>query len=330
MMRLPLTPETYNGGLPTGGTTGQVLAKNSGTDFDVGWATVSGGGGGVSDGDKGDITVSGTGTVWTVDAGAITVSKMANLAASTILGNNTGVAAAPIALTVAQVKTLLAIAAGDVSGLSAMATSTDAANLTGTLASARLPAFGSGDVSFAAAGGAGTIAAGSVTLAKMANMATASLIYRKTAGTGAPEVNTLATLKTDLGLTGTNSGDQTITLTGDVTGSGTGSFAATLATVNANVGSFGSATQVATFTVDGKGRTTAAGNATIAIASTAITDFNSAARAQVEAELIAGTNVTITPGSSGATRTLTIAASGGGGGSFDYGINAAMRGLVTY
>lgn len=47
---------------------------------------------------------------------------------------------------------------------------------------------------------------------------------------------------------------------------------------------------------------------------TSISDFNSASRAQVEAELIAGTNVTITPGSSGATRTLTIAASGGGGG----------------
>lgn len=54
-----------------------------------------------------------------------------------------------------------------------------------------------------------TIANGAVTLAKMANMATSSLIYRKTAGTGAPEVNTLATLKTDLGLSGTNSGDQT-------------------------------------------------------------------------------------------------------------------------
>jgi hypothetical protein len=83
---------------------------------------------------------------------------------------------------------------------------------------------GSGVGSFAA-----TIANGAVTLAKMADMATSSLIYRKTAGSGAPEVNTLATLKTDLGLTGTNSGDQTITLTGDVTGTGTGSFAATIA-----------------------------------------------------------------------------------------------------
>lgn len=37
-----------------------------------------------------------------------------------------------------------------------------------------------------------------VTLAKQANMATGSLVYRKTAGTGVPEVQTLATLKTDL------------------------------------------------------------------------------------------------------------------------------------
>jgi hypothetical protein len=84
---------------------------------------------------------------------------------------------------------------------------------------------GSGTGSFAT-----TIANSAVTLAKMADMATASVFYRKTAGTGAPEVQTLATLKTDLGLTGTNSGDQTITLTGDVTGSGTGSFAATIGT----------------------------------------------------------------------------------------------------
>lgn len=47
---------------------------------------------------------------------------------------------------------------------------------------------------------------------------------------GAWASRTIAQVKTDLGLTGTNSGDQTITLTGDVTGSGTGSFAATIAT----------------------------------------------------------------------------------------------------
>lgn len=53
------------------------------------------------------------------------------------------------------------------------------------------------------------LADAAVTLAKQANMATASVVYRKTGGAGAPEVQTLVTLKTDLGLTGTNSGDQT-------------------------------------------------------------------------------------------------------------------------
>ena len=54
---------------------------------------------------------------------------------------------------------------------------------------------------------AADIPAGIIALSHHANMATASLFYRKTAGDGAPEVNSLATLKTDLLLTGTNSGD---------------------------------------------------------------------------------------------------------------------------
>lgn len=39
-----------------------------------------GGGGGVSDGDYGDITVSGAGTVWTIDSGAVDATEVANLA----------------------------------------------------------------------------------------------------------------------------------------------------------------------------------------------------------------------------------------------------------
>lgn len=81
-------------------------------------------------------------------AGAVTpanddyaVTQLAAIAASSLIGNNTGSPARPIVLTVAQVKTLLAIAAGDVSGLAAVATSGSAADLgSGTLAAARLPA----------------------------------------------------------------------------------------------------------------------------------------------------------------------------------------------
>jgi hypothetical protein len=74
-------------------------------------------------------------------------------------------------------------------------------------------------------------------------------------------------------LSGTNTGDQTITLTGDVTGSGTGSFAATLATVNSNVGSFGSASSVPSITVNAKGLTTAASSTSIQIAESQVTNL---------------------------------------------------------
>jgi len=69
----------------------------------------AGSSGALSNGDYGDITVSGGGTALNVDAGAITLAKMAPLAANSIIGNNTGAGATPIALTVAQVNTMLGI-----------------------------------------------------------------------------------------------------------------------------------------------------------------------------------------------------------------------------
>ena len=49
---------------------------------------------------------------------------------------------------------------------------------------------------------------GSVTLAKQAAVASGSVFYRRTVGAGSPEVHDLSALKSDLGLTGVNSGDQ--------------------------------------------------------------------------------------------------------------------------
>ena len=83
-----------------------------------------------------------------------------------------------------------------------------------------IPNGDKGDITTSAGGATWVIDDKAVTLAKMADMATGSLIYRRTAATGVPEVNTVAQLKTDLGLVGNNTGDQTITLSGDATGSG--------------------------------------------------------------------------------------------------------------
>lgn len=71
-------------------------------------------------------------------------------------------------------------------------------------------------------------------------------------------------------------------LTGDITAS-QGSNSTTLATVNSNVGTFGSATQVSQVTVNAKGLTTAASNVSIAIPSTQVSDFTEAAQDAVGA-----------------------------------------------
>jgi hypothetical protein len=158
--------------------------------------------------------------------GAVTASGL-TMTTARLLGRTTASTGAIEELTAASAKTFLAITASDVSSLGYFATGTDAANLTGTVAAARMPAL-TGDVTTTVGTAATTIANDAVTLAKMANVATGTVFYRKTAGTGDPEVQTLATLKADLGLTGTNSGDQTITLSGDVSGSGTGAITVTI------------------------------------------------------------------------------------------------------
>lgn len=84
-------------------------------------------------------------------------------------------------------------------------------------------------------------------------------------------------------------GNQNITLTGDVTGSGTTAIVTTLATVNVDVGSFGSATQVPVFTVNGKGLITAVANTTITPSAASITGGQALTKTD-------DTNVTLTLG----------------------------------
>jgi hypothetical protein len=81
------------------------------------WSTPSGGGGGLSDGDRGDITVSAGGTTWTIDALAVDTGKLAadsvtnakldNVATSTLKGRVTAGTGDPEDLTGTQATTLL-------------------------------------------------------------------------------------------------------------------------------------------------------------------------------------------------------------------------------
>lgn len=184
-------------GVPVGGTTGQVLAKASGTDYDTEWVDQTGGGG-VTDGDKGDITVSFSGTVWTIDNQAVTRNKLEHIQSQHFLGRHGAGTSDVQEVSPTQARTILNVEDG-------------------------------------------------------------------------AEVNNISDANaTDL----TDGGDSTLH-----------------------------------FHSSDRNRA----NHTGTQASSTISDFSSASRAQTEAALVAGSNITITPSGTGATRQLTIASTGGSG-----------------
>lgn len=91
-------------GVPTGGLTGEVLAKNSNTNYDTAWVAAAAG---IADGDKGDLTVSSSGTVWTIATNVVTNAKSAQMVGRTMKGNSTDSTANASDLTIAQINALL-------------------------------------------------------------------------------------------------------------------------------------------------------------------------------------------------------------------------------
>jgi hypothetical protein len=167
----------------------------------------------------GDVTKAAGGTALTIAADAVTNAKLADMAANSIKGNNTGGAANPIDLTTAQATAMLDPFTSLLKGLVPASGGGTANFLRADGTFATPPGTGinqlTGDVTAGPGSGsqAATIAADAVTFAKMQNIATDSLIGRDTAGTGDPETILLnATLAMD------GSGNlQRAALTGDVT-----------------------------------------------------------------------------------------------------------------
>jgi len=147
-------------------TTGEVKVRSAGV-------TSALGGGGVSDGDKGDVTVSAA--VWSIDAGAVTLAKLADIATDSLLGRDTAGTGVPEALTPAQARGILNVADG--------ANNYSHPNHTGDVSST-----GDGATVIAAlAVTSGKIADDAVGNDKLANMAFGTIKARTTAGTGNPE-----------------------------------------------------------------------------------------------------------------------------------------------
>lgn len=171
---------------PSGGGTANYL-RADGT-----WAAPPGTGG-VPDGDKGDITVSSSGTVWTIDNSVVTYAKMQNVSATArFLGRFSASAGVTEEITGTQATTLLDAFSSGLKGLAPASGggTTNYLRADGSWAAppGSVPDGDKGDITVSASGATWTIDNLVVTYAKMQNVsATSRVMGRVTAGAGSME-----------------------------------------------------------------------------------------------------------------------------------------------
>jgi hypothetical protein len=140
---------------------------------------------GLTDGDKGDITVSASGATWTIDASAVTYAKLQNTAAaSVLLGRGAAGAGAPQEITLGT-------------GLSMTGTTLSATGAGGVADGDK------GDITVSGAGATWTIDPAVVTYAKIQNISSATRLLGRgsAAGAGSPQELLLGTGLTMSGTT---------------------------------------------------------------------------------------------------------------------------------
>ncbi len=148
----------------SGGTNGQVLSTDG--SGNLSWKSDS-----VTDGDKGDITVSASGATWSIDNDAVTYAKIQNVTTSRLLGRATA-------------------GSGDVEEIT-LGTNLSFSGTTLNASSGGVTDGDKGDITVSSSGATWTIDNDAVTYAKIQNVTTNRLLGRVTAGSGDTEEITI-------------------------------------------------------------------------------------------------------------------------------------------